>query len=259
MSHYTLGVVMDKLDEGELEELLAPYSENLEVEPYIDITKEEIINNAKQRKNEFLKAIEKGEELKDWQQAYISATTDEELYNLERYEDEEFDENGNQLSRYNPLSKWDWYVVGGRWGGALNVNGEWVDYGKIKEIRLDEMPAKKQMIYDEALLFWKIFVDEEEPANEEEKEFKNNEFCLFKKEYYLDRYKTKEHYAKMCSTWFTHALLYNGQWYESGEMGWFGCDDSTQDSEIAYLKKFNEILHNPDNQEKYFVVVDCHI
>ena len=80
---------MDKLDEEELDKLLAPYSENLEVEPYIDITKEEIINNAKQRKNEYLKAIKKGEQLKDWQQEYINAKTDEELYELERYETEE--------------------------------------------------------------------------------------------------------------------------------------------------------------------------
>lgn len=259
MSHYTLGVIMDKLDEEELDKLLAPYSENLEVEPYIDITKEEIINNAKQRKNELLKAIEKGEELKDWQQDYINATTDEELYNLERYEEEEFDENGNQLSRYNPLSKWDWYVIGGRWSGELNIDGNWQNFGKIKDIKFEQMPENKQKIYDDSILYWELFVEEREPVNDEEKEYKENEFCPFKKEYYLNRYKTKEYYAEMCSTWFTHALLYNGKWYEVGEMGWFGCDDATQDSEQAYIQKFNEILNNTDNQEKYFVVVDCHI
>ena len=119
MSHFTVGVITDSIDEKAIEEILAPYSENLEVPPYIDITKEEIINNAKQRKNEYLKAIEKGEQLKDWQQEYINAKTDEELYELERYETEEFDENGNQLSRYNPLSKWDWWQIGGRWSGEL--------------------------------------------------------------------------------------------------------------------------------------------
>ncbi len=259
MSHFTVGVIVDSVDEETIDNILAPYSENLEVPPYIDMTKEEIINNAKQRKNEYLKAILKGEELKEWQQEYINAQTDEELYKLERYEDEEFDEQGNQLSRYNPLSKWDWWVIGGRWSGELCVKDEWVDYGKIKDIEFDKMPNNKQKIYNNAILFWKLFVDEKEPANDKEKEYKENEICLFKKEYYLNRYKTKEYYAEICSTWYTHSLLYNGEWYESGEMGWFGCDSSTQDSEMAYIKKFNEILNDPANQEKYFVVVDCHI
>ena len=111
MSHYSLAVITDEPDN--IEKMLAPYDESIEVEPYIDITKEEIIKHAKERKEGYIKAVENGEELRDWQQEYLNANTDEELYKLERYEDEEYDENGNMLSKYNPNSKWDWYEIGG--------------------------------------------------------------------------------------------------------------------------------------------------
>ena len=50
MSHFTVGVITDSIDEKAIEEILAPYSENLEVPPYIDITKEEIINQSPLKK-----------------------------------------------------------------------------------------------------------------------------------------------------------------------------------------------------------------
>lgn len=259
MSHFTVGVITDSIDEKAIEEILAPYSENLEVPPYIDITKEEIINNAKQRKNEYLKAIEKGEQLKDWQLEYINANTDEELYNLERYETEEFDENGNQLSRYNPLSKWDWWQIGGRWSGELCVKGNWANYGKIKDIEFDKMPDNKQKIYDNAILFWELFVDEREPINDKEKEFKQNEFCLYKKEYYINRYGSKENYASSCATWSTHSFVDDNGWHECGDMLWWGMDDSTKYSEALYRAELNKALIDPKNQDKYLVIVDCHI
>ena len=48
-------------------------------------------------------------------------------------------------------------------------------------------------------------------------------------------------------------------WHEKGEMGWWGFDTSTGDSERAFIEKFNAELKNIDNQEKYIVLVDCHI
>ena len=259
MSHFTVGVIVDSVDEETIDKILAPYSENIEVPPYIDITKEEIINNAKQRKNEYLKAIEKGEQLKDWQLEYINANTDEEIYNLERYETEEFDENGNQLSRYNPLSKWDWWQIGGRWSGELCVKGNWANYGKIKDIEFDKMPDNKQKIYDNAILFWELFVDEREPINDKEKEFKQNEFCLYKKEYYINRYGSKENYASSCATWSTHSFVDVNGWHECGDMLWWGMDDSTKYSEALYRAELNKALIDPKNQDKYLVIVDCHI
>ena len=84
MSHYTVAVITDKLNK--IGEMLAPYSENMEVEPYVDETKEAIINSAKERKERVLQRKEKGEELDKYDIEYLNANTDEELYKLQIYE-----------------------------------------------------------------------------------------------------------------------------------------------------------------------------
>ena len=259
MSHFSVGVIIDSLEERLIEERIAPYSENIEVEPYIDLTKEEIINLAKQRKNEFINISLKGEELSDWQKEYVLALTDEQLYNLEKLDGEEFDEHGNQITRYNPLSKWDWWQIGGRWSCELFVKNAYMDFGKISEIDFTKMPRNKEKQYNDAILYWELFVEEREPANEEEENFKANSFFPYKKSYLIARYETKEYYAEMQSTWHTHALVDENGWHECGNMGWWGVDDSTKDSEIAYIEEFNKILQDPKNQDKYLVIIDCHI
>ena len=45
MSHFTVAVITE--DIGRLEELLEPYYEGREVEPYIDMTKQELIDEHK--------------------------------------------------------------------------------------------------------------------------------------------------------------------------------------------------------------------
>ena len=57
MSHFTVAVITAKKEK--LEEMLAPYDEELEVEPYIERTKKEIIEKARKWKEDFLKEFEK--------------------------------------------------------------------------------------------------------------------------------------------------------------------------------------------------------
>lgn len=98
MSHYTVAVFTSDKKQS-IHELLAPYDENIEVEPYIEATKAQLIQEKKQQRED---------------------GTDEELYQkaIEGIEDR-LDENGNLLSTYNPDSKWDWYKTGGRWKDLL--------------------------------------------------------------------------------------------------------------------------------------------
>lgn len=90
MSHFTVAVITAKKEK--LEEMLAPYDEELEVEPYIERTKKEIIEKAKKWKEDFLKEQKEGKELSDWQLKYINAETDEELYQIEIDEFTQYDE-----------------------------------------------------------------------------------------------------------------------------------------------------------------------
>lgn len=158
MSHFTVAVITDSIDK--LDKMLAIYDENIEIEPYIDQTKEELIKEGKERKERILKQKEEGQELDKWDLKYLNAQTDEELYQAVIYDDEQYDENGNHLTTYNPNSKWDWYEIGGRWHNTLltKIDNEdiidgnaswgnlesnlkeapegykWVDGAKIKEI-----------------------------------------------------------------------------------------------------------------------------
>lgn len=90
MSHFTVAVITAKKEK--LEEMLASYNENLEVEAYIERTKEEIIKEARKRKEDYSKEQKEGKELSDWQLKYINAENDEELYKAEIEEYETYDE-----------------------------------------------------------------------------------------------------------------------------------------------------------------------
>lgn len=280
MSHYTVAVITDKLNK--IGEMLAPYSENMEVEPYVDETKEAIINSAKERKERVLQRKEKGEELDKYDIEYLNANTDEELYKLQIYEDESYDKNGNHLTTYNPNSKWDWYEIGSRWNKILLVKEEvkdieegtpswgnldsinkkapegfkWVTGAKIKDIEF-EKAIEFNNTYNKSIRFWELYVEGQEPQNEEEKEMIKWE--IYKKEYYIERYETKENYAKINSIFTTWALLDEKGWHEKGKMGWFAMANDTKDSELLFIEKFTETIQKPENQDKYLVIVDCHI
>lgn len=133
MSHF-IGLVFG----NHIDSLLEPYDEGLRVKPYVELTKEEAIQKAKEDVEWILEhpnnpSIDVARSIK----------TDEQFYEFaQRFGVEKIDEDGNFLTTYNPDSKWDWWVVGGRWPDYLptihgqNFNsctvGE-VDWGKFFE------------------------------------------------------------------------------------------------------------------------------
>lgn len=289
MSHFTVAVITDKIEN--LEGMLAPYDENMVVKPYIDQTKEELLEEAKERKTRYEKDLkESGLDYKEdsWKRRYIEAKTDEELLKVdieEMHEDEKFDENNNHLTTYNPDSRWDWYSIGGRWRNLLLtkidnedviseksledlMNGEsnlkkdtpegykWVDGARIKDIDFKKAMEFRDK-YNKAIRFWETYVEGQEPKTEEERE--NIKFECYKREYYIERYGTKEKYAKSASTFTCWALLDETGWHEKGKMGWWAMSDSTKESEELFEEKFTETINKHENQNKYLIIVDCHI
>ncbi|MBK6906308.1 MAG: hypothetical protein IPH08_04065 [Rhodocyclaceae bacterium] len=100
MSHYVVVVVGDP---DKLAEHLAPFDENVEVEPYRHPVGDWEIEYA----------VNNGAPAGDW--AAIAAKLNDEFSDSGSYLAD--DEGVYQMSTYNPKSKWDWYVVGGRWDG----------------------------------------------------------------------------------------------------------------------------------------------
>lgn len=247
MSHFSVGVICES--PADVDKLLAPYDENIKVEPYIGRTREQMIKNGKECR-EYYKGLPIAER-KDYMTPFLSATTDEEFYNLEKYSDAEYDDCGNEISTYNPKSKWDWYAIGGRWSGELRLKEEdedgclYCDEAKIKNI---DFSMNKER-YDGCLQWWENNI---EAPDEEWKGF-------YKKEYYTERYKDAEEYATRNASFSTFALVTpDGEWHECGEMGWFGCSGETPDEARAWDEQYMSFIENAD-PEHYFVMVDCHI
>lgn len=109
-----------------------------------------------------------------------------------------------------------------------------------------------QKAYDKAIRFWEVEVDGE-PAKEGE-----DFFNMWKPEYYIEQYETKEKYATDQAELGTFAMILpDGKWMEKGEMGWWGIDGSTSESRQEYKQSFKEMLETkPDH---YITIVDCHI
>lgn len=156
MSHYSVYVFTKKGGKS-VEELLKPFDENIIINPpYVKYTKEQVIEKVRKdiedykngRYKEYLENPEAYKERHHNIPAHIKYLeeefpkklkwTDEECYEDEaRYYrmDGMVDENGGLLSKYNPKSKWDWWVIGGRWfGDIVTKDGQKVDEATIGEI-----------------------------------------------------------------------------------------------------------------------------
>ena len=229
MSHYAVAVFHRK--DQEIEELLAPYDEKIDVEPYIWKTRREAIDYARKY--------------------YKSAMdeTDDECWEM-MAEGRETDESGNIYSTYNPKSKWDWWTEGGRYSGCLTINGQEVDSGRVGDIDFGVDDDE----YRYALDFWDSFV-------EKTKTDTNDEYHpMWKPEYYKERYKTRENYAKIQSQFLTYAVVTpDGEWHAPGKMGWFACSSESDEEWLDWCEHYKERFIDAANPDWYLTVVDCHI
>lgn len=126
MSHYTVAVI----HEGgvDIEELLAPYDEEIRVEPYIHLTKAEVVEQAKLS----WPSLKGASDDECWEEYVISWDISPEF----------IDEEKNIYSTYNPKAKWDWYVVGGRFSDFLGEKiGLWEN-----EVRLSDIDKTKKFV-----------------------------------------------------------------------------------------------------------------
>ena len=229
MSHFLLAVLHEEWQD--VDELLAPYSEDLETEPRVEYTKEEAVGYAR----------EHYEECRD--------KTDEECWEF-MAEGRETDDAGNIYTTCNPQAKWDWYDVGGSWNGYLRVNGQRVNSARIGEI--DFRPDEEE--YKRAQRFWDVVV-EHVPAEPDE-----NCFSLYNEQYYLDYYGDRETYARRSASFTSYAVLTpDGEWHEEGSMGWFGISSETAEEASDWDEHYLERFIKDADPKLMLTIVDCHI
>ena len=101
MTHFVALVVAET--EEEIEALVAPYDENMEVEGYfVETDVERMVEYAKEKNQSFENPID----LVEWWEGREGVVNEDGVIGY--------------MSTYNPDSKWDWYVVGGRWTGIAD-------------------------------------------------------------------------------------------------------------------------------------------
>ncbi|MBQ3502643.1 MAG: hypothetical protein IJA72_03160 [Clostridia bacterium] len=254
MSHFSVAVI-HKADQ-DIEELLAPYDENLEVEPYIGRTVQEMINDAKKRVEHAKEILAKNEDM-DEESYHVynditRARNANDLYWAERrytkyfYGEHEYDEIGHELTTYNPDSKWDWWVIGGRFCDMLDVGGGYrSDSAPIKAIHFN----MDKDVYKECYDWYKEYVDGNKEWN-----------SIYSKEYYQEYYGSAETYARHCAEFGTWAVITpDGEWHEQGEMGWFGLSGDTPDEAKNWHETYYDCFIKNADPELIMTIVDCHI
>jgi hypothetical protein len=209
--------------------------------------------------------------------------TDEEIYELaiKWYDPEDIGENGEVYSTRNPNSKWDWYEVGGRYAGRIAVkdgveieepNFSWgwsddekdkviamgykTDSAYIKDIDFSKMHRTEED-YKDAIRYWELVVEGDKPKNKEEEDIVK--WSLYKPEYFIKRYKTKELYAECNSSFSMWAVVKDGVWYEKGKMGMFAMSDETDDEAVDWDLNFFDRFIKDLPEDTVITVVDCHI
>lgn len=192
------------------------------------------------------------------------------------------DESGNVtqvIDRTNPDKKWDWHVLGGRYADRLLMkDGLRVDQCRKGQIDMEGLQDDKLA---NALISWyevqrvirdlpeaeswdsvrsRLPIEEASTFYRDQprvKAFGEMRDYLFDD---LERFQvSKEEFLQRAkdSALSCFAILKDGQWYERGEMGWWGAVHNEKDGD-KWQKQFMELFTSlPD--DALISVFDCHI
>ncbi len=188
------------------------------------------------------------------------------------------DDKVTVIDRTNPNSKWDWYVLGGRWGDyfKLKHGGKSssarkcdVDYAGMMKEKSDDASKRWKQVHEviagRPIPNWQKFregfenIDDARDAwhiQEIIKDYQKLELYWVEIEEFDC---TEEEYCQRAALGAvpTFALILDGKWYEKGDMGWWGVVKDEKDIE-NWAKQFNDLLAGlPD--DTLLSVYDCHI
>lgn len=243
--HFCVSVITT---DGDYDKALEPYSEHIKVSPYIYKTKDDLINEAK---NDLQNAIKTNQSSwENYLKASLDWTSDKTLLeslkrHYQSYDCYSFDENNNLLSTYNPLSKWDWFVLGGRYSDYLKLK----DKSRSNEAQIKDLDLSAYNLNNKDKnyfkRFWEINVEDSKLTPSESPD---EYYSIYKKEYLQNQYLSSSDYVKVNSTFYTYALLFNNTWID--------CDEFNNTPQ--YITKFYEVFDKLD-PNYHISIVDCHI
>lgn len=188
----------------------------------------------------------------------MEAETEDEIHDayceLCEFETNEFGDSGYYA---NPDAKWDYWTIGCNTRNAVKKKQKdgTVIPAFIACIRDIDWGINKEE-YDAASALWDYAVDGKPWKYEDEK----SPVLFYKKEYYLNRYKTKETFAKTVAREHPFAFVdAEGEWYARGMMMSFGQSSDTGEEEIAWSEQFYDSFIKNLSRDDIYVVLDCHV
>lgn len=263
----------DELLDAKINAALAPYDENREVPEYID----EVLTP------------EKVEEIRAQYPEDYEGMEDLAVVSAHSGNDCRIDDTGSivVLTTYNPESKWDWWSIGGRFGGFPSKSGEEVSQGWLKDLDLESARAESRQkaeqeydAFEEAVKGLEVPDDWDtvrerhgrDNIDEARAEYQNTEFNRAIGE------KMKRYFwmSNPHETFFVNkggreayiedavgrvgcayaAITTDGEYKSRGDLGWFGMSYDESDTwREDYWTYFNSL----DPESTYFVLLDLHI
>ena len=153
------------------------------------------------------------------------------LYNKPDPHCKECDGSGKRETRYNPDSKWDWYSLGGRWFGYWKLKLAAKKSINIKKFLGDPGTGDNKPLFDVDM------------ARKKDIDFESMKEILRKQ--------------KEGRSIATFAVLMDGEWYERGNMGWWGMIANEKGKDVWEGEFWKLIEKLPPNT--WLSVYDCHI
>lgn len=236
-------------------------------------------------------ATKSKESFADWASGYYGSPVVKIGTPIDREEEHKFgyilvDEKGEVISvidRTNPNKKWDWWQIGGRFGGLLLKDGTTspqttfgeIDFAAIRSVAEEKAGSE----YDCAMSIigdlpvnqkWEFVRDENDIEGSKEKYWQQPRCAAWRYEAHKhsclswdsspdDYLSTRDEFVKAAgdSSFTPFAVLKDGKWHERGEMGWFACVSGEKDKE-TWADIVRELFRDlPSDTE--ITKIDCHI
>ena len=161
-----------------------------------------------------------------------------------------------EIRTYNPKSKWDWWTIGGRWSGYFKAKPD-TEYATGSPGVFDNAPTPGFAdIIRQGDVDWEGMAhDAMEKAREWYRE------CVAKGRppvLFGPAPADEDEFARSAASPATHAVIdADGEWAESGTMGWFGVEIDPKDPK-EWADEYVRYIGSLDRDD-ILVVVDCHI
>jgi hypothetical protein len=266
-----------------------PYSEEHQVEPYVEYTKKEAKKKMREHVTWLKQEIRKKEDEEYKKQlVFYSDKKTSWAEKVRKYFGCEVNSKGDVLETFNRDSFWDWYRIGGRWDGILTGNRRDSEDGfnfsdeheslSNNSVRAKELLRKfrnrcelvnkyregaKQIsseILNNEMLFscfgfadiMRSFFDGEEAVVKLE----DDKWRILYGEI-MQRFGEQIRDYEFCNPFITGIIIdKDGQCRQGKSYGWWGTSRNVKDMQ-EWEREFEKILE--ESQDAYVVNLDCHV